>query len=151
MTSIYLQTLLLSYKLVTGRYMPGHHYTPAKYTLQKKVKTFGNRFFRFEEHRWTHIYRVVFAIGEYENIRFPVLPYLNTGALPLEEVSEDWWVDGKPWSSSSWAKGNEDGLIWKLLRNEGRRLSFRTRWGEKGELDWRLYLDSRNVALSIGI
>jgi hypothetical protein len=48
-----------------------------------------------EEHRLTHIYAVVLLLCQYENIDYLVLRYLNTGALPFEEYSEEWLFDGK--------------------------------------------------------
>jgi len=75
--------------------MPGHHYTPAMYALQQKVKSFGNLFFQLEEACLTHIYRVGFLFCEYENMRYLVLRYLNTGALPFMELFEEWSFDGE--------------------------------------------------------
>jgi hypothetical protein len=75
--------------------MPGHHYTPAEYALQQKVESFARLLSELEEHRLTHIYAVVFRFCQYENIDFLVLRYLNTGALPFEEYSEEWLFDGE--------------------------------------------------------
>jgi hypothetical protein len=75
--------------------MPGHRYTPAKYALQKTVESFGNLLFELEEHRLTHIYAVVFRFCQLENIDYLVLRYLNTGALPYKEYSEEWLFDGE--------------------------------------------------------
>jgi hypothetical protein len=70
--------------------MPAHHYTPAELALQQKVKYFGHLLFQLEEHHLTHIYHVVFLFCKYEDIRYLVLRYLNTGMLPFEEFSEDY-------------------------------------------------------------
>jgi hypothetical protein len=45
------------------------------------------------EHRLTHTYAVVFHFCQLENIDYLVLRYLNTGALPFEEFSEEWVFD----------------------------------------------------------
>jgi len=73
--------------------MPGHHYTPAEYALQQKVVSFARLLSELEEHRLTHIYTVVLLFCQYENIDYLVLRYLNTGALPFEEYSEEWLFD----------------------------------------------------------
>jgi len=75
--------------------MPGHHYTPAEYALQQKVESFARLLSKLEEHRLTHIYAVVLLFCQYENIDYLVLRYLNTGALPFEEYSEEWLFDGE--------------------------------------------------------
>jgi hypothetical protein len=75
--------------------MPGHHYTPAEYALQQKVESFGRLLSELEEHCLTHIYAVVLLFCQYENIDYLVLRYLNTGALPFEEYSEEWLFDDK--------------------------------------------------------
>jgi hypothetical protein len=80
--------------------MPGHQYTPAEYALQQKFETFGRLLFELEEHRLTHIYSVVFLFCQYEGIDYLVLRYLNMGALPFEEFSEEWLFDGEVESSS---------------------------------------------------
>jgi hypothetical protein len=69
--------------------MPGHHYTPAEYALQKTVDSFGNLLFELAEHHLTHIYALVFRFCQLENIDHLGLRYLNTGALPYEEFSEE--------------------------------------------------------------
>jgi hypothetical protein len=48
-----------------------------------------------EEHRLTHIDPVVFLFCQLENIDYLVLRYINTGALPFEEFSEEWLFDGE--------------------------------------------------------
>jgi hypothetical protein len=48
-----------------------------------------------EEHRLTHIYAAVLLWCQYENIDYLVLRYINTGALPFEEFSEEWLFDGE--------------------------------------------------------
>jgi len=75
--------------------MPGHRYTPAEYALQQKVESFGRLLSALEEHRLTHIYAVVLHFCKLENIDYLVLRYINTGALPFEEFSEEWLFDGE--------------------------------------------------------
>jgi hypothetical protein len=75
--------------------MPGHHYLPAEYALQRVVETFGNLLFELAEYHLTHTYAVVFCFCQFENINYLVLRYLNTGALPYEEFSEEWLFDGE--------------------------------------------------------
>jgi hypothetical protein len=75
--------------------MPGHQYTQAEYALQQKVESFGRLLSELEEHRLTHIYAVVFLWCQLENIDYLVLRYINTGALPFEEFSEEWLFDGE--------------------------------------------------------
>jgi hypothetical protein len=75
--------------------MPGHQYTPAEYALQQKVESFGRLLSELEEQRLHHIYAVVFLFCQLENIDYLVLRYLNTGALPFEEFSEEWLFDGE--------------------------------------------------------
>jgi hypothetical protein len=75
--------------------MPGHLDTPAEYALQQVVKSFGNFHFQLAEHDLTHTYAVVFRFCQLENIDYQVLRYLNTGALPFEECSEEWLHDGE--------------------------------------------------------
>jgi hypothetical protein len=75
--------------------MPGHHYTPAEYALQQKVESFARLLSELEEHHLTHIYRVVFLWCQLEGIDYLVLRYLNTGALPFEEFSEEWLYPGE--------------------------------------------------------
>jgi hypothetical protein len=69
--------------------MPGHQYTQAEYALQRIVESFGNLLFELAKHRSTHTYAVVFHFCRLENINHLVLRYLNTGALPFKEFSED--------------------------------------------------------------
>jgi hypothetical protein len=73
--------------------MPGHQYTSAESALQQKVESFARLLLELEEHRLTHIYTVVFRFCQLENIDYLVLRYLNTGALPFEEFSEEWLFD----------------------------------------------------------
>jgi hypothetical protein len=75
--------------------MPGHWHSPAEYALQQKVESFGRLLSELEEHRLTHIYAVVLLFCQLENIDYLVLRYLNTGALPFEEFSEEWLFDGE--------------------------------------------------------
>jgi hypothetical protein len=69
--------------------MPGHQYTQAKYAVQGVVMSFGNLDSKLPEYRLTHTYAVVFLFCQLENIDYLVLRYLNTGALPFEEFSEE--------------------------------------------------------------
>jgi hypothetical protein len=75
--------------------MPGHPDTPAEYTLQQKVESFGRLLSELDEHRLTNIYGVVLLFCQLENIDYLVLRYLNTGALPFEEFSKEWLFDGE--------------------------------------------------------
>jgi hypothetical protein len=75
--------------------MPGHRYTPAEYALQQKVESFGRLLSELEEHCFSHIYTVVLLWCQLENIDYLVLRYINTGALPFEEFSEEWLHDGE--------------------------------------------------------
>jgi len=70
--------------------MPGHHYTAAWYKLQKVVEGFGNLLCELAERSLTHTYVVVFGFYQIENIDYLVLRYLNTSALPIEELFEEW-------------------------------------------------------------
>jgi len=73
--------------------MPGHRYAQSEYTLQQVVETFGNLLYSLEEHHLTPTYRVVFRFCELDDIDYLMLRYLNTGALPFEEISEGWLFD----------------------------------------------------------
>jgi len=75
--------------------MPGHRYTHSEFALQQVVESFGNLLYALHEQRLTHTYRVVFSFSELENIDYLVPRYLNTGASPLEEFSEEWLYDGE--------------------------------------------------------
>jgi hypothetical protein len=75
--------------------MPGHQYTPAEYAVQQKVESVARLLSELAEHRLTHTYAVVFRFCQYENIDYLVLRYLNTGALPFVEFSEQWLFDGE--------------------------------------------------------
>jgi hypothetical protein len=75
--------------------MPGHQYTLAEYALRRVVKCFGNLLFELAEHYFTHTYAVVFGFCQLENIDYLVPRYLNTGALPFKEFSEEWLFDGE--------------------------------------------------------
>jgi hypothetical protein len=74
--------------------MSGHQLTQAEYVLQRLVQSFGNLLFELAEDRLTHTYTVVFRFCQPQNIEYQVLRYLNTGALPFEEFSEEWLFDG---------------------------------------------------------
>jgi len=76
--------------------MPGHRYTPAGYTLQRVVESFGNLLYELAEHHLTHTYAVAFHFCQLENIDYLVLRYLNTGALPFKEFSEKSLFEGEP-------------------------------------------------------
>jgi hypothetical protein len=73
--------------------MPGHQYTPAESALQRVVGSFGNLLFELAKHHLTHTYAVVIRFCQLENIDYLLLRYLNTGALPFEEFSEEWLYD----------------------------------------------------------
>jgi hypothetical protein len=75
--------------------MPGHQYTPAEYALQRAVDSFTNLRFELAEHQLTHTYAVFLCFCQLESIDYLVLRYLNTGALPFEELSEAWLYDGE--------------------------------------------------------
>jgi hypothetical protein len=75
--------------------MPAQQYTPAEYALQQKVKSFGRLLSELEEHCLHHIYAVVLLFCQYENINYLGQRFLNTGALPFEEFSEEWLFDGE--------------------------------------------------------
>ena len=75
--------------------MPGHHYTQAEFALQQKVEVFARLLSELDEHRLTHTFAVVFRLCQLEGIDFLVLRFLNTGALPFEEYSEEWLFDGE--------------------------------------------------------
>ena len=75
--------------------MPGHRYTPAEYAQQRVVESFGNLLSELAEHHLTHTYAVVFHFCVLEGIDYLVLRYLNTGASPFEEFSEEWLHDGE--------------------------------------------------------
>jgi hypothetical protein len=59
------------------------------------VESFSNLLSELAEHHLTHTYAVVFHFCQLENIDYLVLRYLNTGALPFEEFSEEWLFDGE--------------------------------------------------------
>jgi hypothetical protein len=65
--------------------MPGHHYTHAKFTLQRIVETLDNLLLQLKEHHLTHTYQEVFRFCDLECIDYLVLRYLNTGGLPFQE------------------------------------------------------------------
>ena len=98
--------------------MPGHQYTPAEYTLQKVVESFSNLLFELAKHHLTHTYAVVFRSCQLENIDYLVLSYLNTGALPFEEYSEEWLFDGESQSSSIFERACGTGSIWRYWRKQ---------------------------------
>jgi hypothetical protein len=75
--------------------MPGDQCTAAEYALQRVVENFGNLLFALEEHHLTHTYAVVFCFCQLENINYLALGYLNTGAVPFREFSEEWLFDGE--------------------------------------------------------
>jgi hypothetical protein len=75
--------------------MHGHHYRHAEYAMQQIVETFARLLCELAEHNLTHTDAVVFAFCKYENIDYLVLRYLNTGALPFDQYSEEWLFDGE--------------------------------------------------------
>jgi hypothetical protein len=75
--------------------MPGHEFARGEYAVQRVVESFGNLLFKLAEHRLTHTYAVVFRFCQLKSIDFLVLRYLNTGALPYEEISEEWLFNGE--------------------------------------------------------
>jgi hypothetical protein len=75
--------------------MPGHRYTQAEYAQPRAVESFGSLLYELAEHYLTHTYAVVFRFCQLENIDYPVLIYLNTGALPFKEYSEEWLFDNE--------------------------------------------------------
>jgi len=75
--------------------MPRHRYTPAEYALSKVVESFGYLLFALAEHHLTHTDAVVFRFCKLENIDYLVLRYLNPGASPFEEYSEEWLDDAE--------------------------------------------------------
>jgi hypothetical protein len=75
--------------------MSGHQYTPAEYALQRVVESFGILRSELAEHHLTHTYTVVYRFCELQDIDYLGLRYLNTGALPFEEFSEEWLFDGE--------------------------------------------------------
>jgi hypothetical protein len=83
----------------------------------------------------THIYGVVFLFCKPRNIGYQVLRYLKTGTLPFKEYSEDWLINSKAYYLSIWEKDIGDGLIWKLLEDEGKRLSFWKKRGQQEQID----------------
>jgi hypothetical protein len=93
--------------------MPGHQYTPAEFALQKIVETYGRLLSELAEHHLTHTYAVVIRFCELENINYLVLRYINTGALPFEEFSEEWLFDGEIKFTSTLETGIGIGSIWR--------------------------------------
>jgi len=91
--------------------MSGRHLTQSEYALQQVVGLFGDLLFRLEEAHLTHTYRVVFNFCQLENIDYLVLRYLNTGALPFEELAEEWLHKGEVLSPYISAMGIGDDSI----------------------------------------
>jgi hypothetical protein len=75
--------------------MSGQSLTQSEYALQKIVKSSGDLLFQLVEAHLTHTYQVVFRFCQLENINYPMLRYLNTGALPFEEWAKEWLHDGE--------------------------------------------------------
>jgi hypothetical protein len=100
----------------TGRYTPGHDYTPAEYALQKVVDSFGNVLSKLAEHLLTHTYTVVFCFCQIENIDYLVLRYINTGAVPFEQFSEETLFDGEAYSVFISEMVFATISIWRYLR-----------------------------------
>jgi len=87
--------LLSSLILVTTHHMPGHRLTHSEYALQQVVEQFSNLLFSLNEQCLTRTYQAVFRFCELEGIGYLALIYLNTGALPFQEFSEEWLFDGE--------------------------------------------------------
>jgi hypothetical protein len=68
---------------------------------------------------------VVFHFCELENIGFLVMRYLNTGALPFEEFSEDELFDGEELVTSISEMVAGGGFIYGQLLRKVRRWSLR--------------------------
>jgi len=64
------------------------------------VESFANLLSQLVEHGSTNTYAVVFHFCQIETIHFLVLRYLNTGALTIDEFSEQWLFDGEVECSS---------------------------------------------------
>jgi hypothetical protein len=75
--------------------MSGRHLKKSEYAFQTVVELVGNLLIQLEEARLTHTYQVVFRFCQLEKIKYLVLRYLNTGALPFEEWAEEWLFDGE--------------------------------------------------------
>jgi hypothetical protein len=75
--------------------MPGHHYTPGEFALQRVVEFFGDLLFQSEEHHSTHTYQMVSRFCQLEGIHYLVLRYFNTMALTFEGFLEEWSLDGE--------------------------------------------------------
>jgi hypothetical protein len=56
---------------------------------------FGDLLFQLVEAHQIQTYQVVFRFCQLENIDYLVLRYLNAGALPFEELAEEWLHDGE--------------------------------------------------------
>jgi hypothetical protein len=87
--------LLPSYTFVTRQFMSGRHLTQSEYALTQIVELFGNLLIQLEEANLIPTYQTVFRFCQLENIDYRVLRYLNTGALPFEEWTEEWLFDGE--------------------------------------------------------
>jgi hypothetical protein len=98
--------------------MPGHQYTPAEYAQKRVVESFGNLLFEIGKHCLTHTYAVVYHFSQIENIEDLVLRYLNTGALPFEEFSEEWLYDDEAESLSILETVCGTVLIWNNWRKQ---------------------------------
>jgi hypothetical protein len=87
--------LLPSFTHTTGPFLPGPQYTETEYALQRVVESFGNLLSELAEHHSTRTYTVVCRFCQLENINYLELRYLNTGALPFKEYSEEWLFDNE--------------------------------------------------------
>jgi hypothetical protein len=67
---------------------------PAVFTLQWIVESVGTLLFQLEERDLTYTCSVVICCCEFNNVDYLGLRYLNNGALPFKEFSEDWLFDG---------------------------------------------------------
>jgi hypothetical protein len=101
---------------MTGLYMPRHQYTQAEFAQQRVIESFGNLHFELAEHHLTYMYAVGFRFCQLEKIDYLVLGYLNTGASPFEEFSEEWLFDQEVQSSSRSETACGTVSIWINLR-----------------------------------
>jgi len=75
--------------------MSGRQLSQSEYALQQVVVLFGELLSQLEEDGFTHTYRDVFRVCEFENIDYLVWRYLNTGLSPFEEWAEEWLHEGE--------------------------------------------------------
>jgi hypothetical protein len=80
---------------VSRPFISGYDAIQSEFALQRVVKLFGDLLIQLEEARLTHTYQVVFRFCQLENIKYLVLRYLNTGALPFKEWADARLFDGE--------------------------------------------------------